>query len=419
MFSGQSDEFSYYESFAHDSHELQSVMSEGNKFAGFESGDPYCELDDVTRGVSIAQPHGLDTFWSTQKENSCMDSNSFFLPGGDYEYSCFEKGPFSAHSIFASESETFQLYHMPPITPSSEHFFFVPTTLFVKESSAQKIGNNLLDFLTSQVVASITKVTLQKYAIKAEVFVDGNSCMMKVRVYSHGEKYAVEVQRRAGDPFIFQSTFQLLSDHLDACLGSSSLETVTKQKPLAVPAPPVLETTEEFQEYPESSLELVAPLLAMATIAGLQAEAASALAKMANGGRSSAAPLLESPDQVASALTHLLASGQLDVVYPAACCMSGLAAFGEAGPLLAHQGLLEAAASQAISELAVAQGLVGTALARAVTDAVQCCAGCLTSASAAEVQKVLDTALKNETLTNCDALARTHLEQALFSTTSI
>jgi len=425
MFSDHSGEFAYYESFSGDSHELHSV-SESSKFAGFESGDPYGDLDDVTRGVSIAQPHGLDAFWSAQKESSCMDTNSFFLTGCDYEYSSFQTEPFcaklasnSAHGILAPESESFQVEHVPPTPPSSEHFFFVSTTLFLKDCSPQKIGNTLLDFFKSRVVASITKVRLEKYTVKAEVFADGHSCLMKARVYTHGDKYAIEVQRRAGDAFILQSTFQLLSDHLEASVGASFLETLEKKEKLpALPATPELDRSRELEDYPdESSVEVVTPLLAMATIAGLQAEAASALCKMANGGRTSAAPLLESPDQVASALTHLLASGQIDAIYPAACCVSALATFGEAGPLLAHQGLLEAAANRAVAELAVAQGLVGTALARAVTDAVQCCAGCLTPASAAELQKVLDMAIQNETLMNCDVLARTHLEQALYNTT--
>lgn len=422
MFGGQSSEFAYFESFTDHSHEFHSAIGEGSKFPDFESGDPYRELDDVTRGVSVAQPLGLDAFWPGQKE-SCMDRNLYFLTGNDYEYSSFEKGPLGVKtanssaqphgSSLAPDSEIFQAHHVPPSPPSSQHFFFVPTTLFLKNGCPQEIGNSLLEFFRSQVVASITKVTTAKYAIKAEVFVDGSSCMMKVRMYTHGDEYAVELQRRGGDAFILQSTYQLLSDHLRTCLGSISRETPKSEKPLALPAPPDLDRTEEVTE---SGLELVAPLLAMATIAGLQAEAASALAKMANGGRTAATPLLESPDQVASVLTHLLASGQTDVVYPAARCVSGLAAFGEAGPLLAHEGLLKAVASQALAELAVAQGLVGTALARAVIDAVQCCAGWLNSASAAEIQEVLDTGLKNEKLTNCDVLARTHLEQALFDT---
>merc|ERR1712224_634066 len=53
--------------------------------------------------------------------------------------------------------------------------------------------------------------------------------------------------------------------------------------------------------------EAIAPLLMMATVAGLQAEAASAL-------------------------TDLLASSCVDTVYPAARCVSDLAAFGRRIP---------------------------------------------------------------------------------------
>jgi len=338
-----------------------------------------------------------------------------------------EKEPFfdaptrsSTYGILEPESEVFKVRNLPPTAPSSQSFFFKPTTLFLKDCSPQKIGGCLLDFFKSQVVASITKVTLAKYAMRVEVFVDGKSCMMKARVYTHGDKYAVEVQRRAGDAFILQSTYQLLSEHLEARLGSSVLETLKKEKLPGVPAALDLDVSREFEGYPnESSLEVITPLLTMATIAGLQAEAASALAEMAKGGRTSAAPLLECPDQVAAALTHLLTSDHMDTIYPAARCVSGLAAFGEAGPLLAHQGLLQAAANQAIAELAKSQGLVGTALAQAVVDAIQCCAGIpglLSSSSAIEIQELLDSALQNESLANCDSMARVHLEQALFNT---
>merc|ERR1719240_37541 len=116
-----------------------------------------------------------------------MDSNSFFLTGSDFEYSCMEKAPFfsapissSANCMVVPQSDAFQVHHLPPAAPSSQNFFFVSTTLFLKDCSPQKIGSCLLDFFKSQVVASITKVTLEKYAMKAEVFVYGHSCMMKV-----------------------------------------------------------------------------------------------------------------------------------------------------------------------------------------------------------------------------------------------
>jgi hypothetical protein len=281
--------------------------------------------------------------------------------------------------------------------------------LFVEFCSPQQIGNSLVAFLSSEVVASITKVRLQKYSIKAEVFAEGKSCAIKLRVYSQESdgKYAVEVQRCAGDAFVLQSTFLLLTDFLQLHCGGVSVQG-DAPAPLARPALPELE---EDSEQDEDSAEVIAPLLMMATVAGLQAEAASALAAMVKEGRSSAAPLFEHPDQVATALTDLLATGCLNAVYPAARCVSDLAAFGEADLILAHHGLLPTMALQAVAELRTAKGFVGTALAQAVANAVQCCAGSLTLAVAKELRQVLDDALHDEVLKRNDVAFR-HLEQA-------
>lgn len=437
MFQGATGFYdSEFESYPQGSHELPFSMVEGSsKFTGLESGDPYREMDDTTRGVTMAQNHGVDSNWLagmndckpgsfSNKDSTCTENSLLF--GGGYEYSSFESGPLFSHfgSVWQPSSinltspvqQTFEAHHLPPCSPSNQHFFFAPSTLFVnQECSPQKIGNALLDFFTSQVVASVTKVRLEKYAIKAEVFVEGHSCVMKVRVYTHGDKFAVEAQRREGDAFVLQSTYSLLSQYLEARTSgvSAPVSESGKLKPLALLPPPEVDIHEEDAD---SHLEAISPLLAMATIAGLQADAASGLLELTKGGRTSAAPLLAAPDQVASALTDLLASGRTDAVYPAARCVSGLAAFGEAGPLLAQQGLLQEAAAQAVAELATASGLVGTALAQAVVDAIQCSAGSLTPAIAVEVQEVLDAGLRNEKMTTCDVLARAHLEQALFDT---
>lgn len=416
------------------SNELNFAVTEGSKFAGFGSGDPYCEMDETTRGVSMAQSHGADSFWLAgmndcnsgsflSKGPTCTDDSNLFLSGGGYDFPFFnaeqtyhQEMSCSAYSTTwqLPVEQSFEAHHVPPCPPASQHFFFVTTTMFLdQDCSPQKIGNGLLDFFTSQVVASVTKVRLEKYAIKAEVFVDGNSCLMKAKVYSHGDKYAVEVQRRAGDAFVLQSTFSLLSSYLEARCGKVSVQDIEYEKPLMLPPLPEADIHEEIED---NSHEVIAPVLAMATIASLQAESASILFKRVKEGRSSAAPFLSAQDEVASALTQLLASDSLDTVYPAARCVSELAAFGEAGPLLAHQGLLQEAATRAVTELTAAQGLVGTALAQAVVDAVRCCAASLTPATAFEIQEVLDAGLKNEKMMTCDVVARSHLEQALSDT---
>merc|ERR1711904_326860 len=153
----------------------------------------------------------------------------------------------------------------------------------------------------------------------------------------------------------------------------------------------------------------------MATIAGLQAEAASALAATVKRGRASVAPLLVAPDRVAYILKDLLAIGCLETVYPAARCVSDLAVRCQAESILAHHGLLQMIAIQAVAELRTSQGLVGTALAQAVVDALQCCSGSLTPVAARELQQILDDAMQDEML-RANPVAWTYLEQASFHT---
>jgi len=58
---------------------------------------------------------------------------------------------------------------------------------------------------------------------------------------------------------------------------------------------------------------------------------------------------------------------------------------------------------------------VGIALAQALADAIQCCAGSLTVVAARELQQVLDDAVNDELL-NANAVARMHLERAWYNT---
>eukprot|EP00746_Dinoflagellata_sp_MGD_P163023 gnl/MRDRNA2_/MRDRNA2_90858_c0_seq1.p1 gnl/MRDRNA2_/MRDRNA2_90858_c0~~gnl/MRDRNA2_/MRDRNA2_90858_c0_seq1.p1 ORF type:complete len:439 (-),score=105.84 gnl/MRDRNA2_/MRDRNA2_90858_c0_seq1:290-1606(-) len=422
-----------------DSNYLPDMLADvGLKFADIQlerlGSDPYYELDDTFRGVPTDQlmhpdPFQLHSVHLQDKLKSPLDKDNMSF---SWEYHGSQQpGTFDAINPFflqpfengwektnlassfdfsapVAECEGFREQHVPPSPPSSEHFNFDPYTLFVEGCSPQQVGNSVVAFLKSHVVASVTKVKLEKYSIRAEVFVEGASCAIKVRVYSYDGKFAVEMQRRAGDAFILQSTYRLLASFLEVHCGKISSQQDE-------PAPLVLRTPLEDEpnqiDIHGEGAEVIAPLLMMASFAGLQAEVASTLATTAKGGRVSAAPLLAAPEKVASTLKDLLSSGCLNAVYPAARCVSDLAALGEADPILAHPRLLQMMALQAVAELRTAHGLVGTALAQAVADAVQSCAGSLETAVAKELQQVLDDAMQDDVLKTND-VARMYMEQA-------
>lgn len=127
--------------------------------------------------------------------------------------------------------------HGPPHPPCSPNFTFGSHVFFVEGCCPHKIFNCLVAFLSSQVEVSGIKVRLAKYAVKAEVFVDGISCTVKARIYSYNGKYAVDTQRRAGDSFIFQSTRGLLMDFVKAQCGVtiSGHDDAMSQLPVELP----------------------------------------------------------------------------------------------------------------------------------------------------------------------------------------
>eukprot|EP00746_Dinoflagellata_sp_MGD_P168452 gnl/MRDRNA2_/MRDRNA2_99937_c0_seq1.p1 gnl/MRDRNA2_/MRDRNA2_99937_c0~~gnl/MRDRNA2_/MRDRNA2_99937_c0_seq1.p1 ORF type:complete len:439 (-),score=83.08 gnl/MRDRNA2_/MRDRNA2_99937_c0_seq1:469-1785(-) len=434
MFSGEYSEMFPYADIDGSLHDV--IDPPDLAFSSLECGDPYRECDDNTRGVPMGQPTNLDAFpvGSVDKSDffSGKDSKGpfTFYNEESWEYSLSEKcseseppflQPWRASSLPAWEvpntnisssiSTNFDEHHVPPRPPSSTHFFFAPTTFFVEGCSPQQIGKSLVAFLTTEIVASVTKVRPQKYSIKAEVFHEGMSCSLKVKVYSYDGQYAIEVHRQAGDAFVLQTTYHRLKAYITEKCGG-----VCGQRDASVLSTQRMLVGAESMEDDDTSVsEMIAPPLAMATVTGLEAEAASALAKIMKGGQRSAEKVLEVPDHTATALKSLLATGCVDTVYPAACCVSDLALLSKASSVLAQDGLLQTLALEAIAELRKSQGLVGIGLAHAVQVAVQCCVGSLTLSVARELQLILRDAINDELLQR-NAIACGHLEQAWLDT---
>merc|ERR1712241_559395 len=79
--------------------------------------------------------------------------------------------------------EQFKESDSPPQKPCDPFFKLELTTMYVSSSKSYDIGNKLLDFLATDVVSSVTKLTHKKFAIKAQVFVGSVMCAIKIRVY--------------------------------------------------------------------------------------------------------------------------------------------------------------------------------------------------------------------------------------------
>merc|ERR1719387_1805073 len=108
--------------------------------------------------------------------------------------------------------EKFQPGDVPPPQPRSKHFCFEPTTMYMKTDVPHTLGLGVLDFLDSQVVASVSKVNRKKFTIKVNAFLEDLMCSTKIRIWETAREeqgeFAVEFQRRSGDPFTFGDVYR-------------------------------------------------------------------------------------------------------------------------------------------------------------------------------------------------------------------
>lgn len=168
-------------------------------------------------------------------------------------------------------------------------------------------------------------------------------------------KWIVEFTRCSGCTFTFGAAYSLAADFLAGCCvvrqglpekGARDLAVA----PRAVPC----------DESERLGFEDLAPLLEMAGTMALQAEAAAALYKLANGGYTSALPLIDNPEEAGAALTQLLSSDCNDAAYPAACSLQALAENRSATPLVAAPGLLQALTYQVRAQNGAGAGVITT-----------------------------------------------------------
>jgi len=111
-------------------------------------------------------------------------------------------------------------FRFPPAVPSDPFFKLESTTLVVSTRSPWRIGELLLDFLSTWVVVYSLKVKPAKCSIKSRFLHDGIPCCLKIKVYSmDSTTYAVEVQRRSGDVVVFNEVFRALTGFLEVRLA--------------------------------------------------------------------------------------------------------------------------------------------------------------------------------------------------------
>jgi len=298
------------------------------------SDDLYADDDDVMRGCSMAHAPGLhDSLFAKPTDDGDFFSN--FMPHGlplkDGPSSSTPSAPLSLQS--SDCSWRFSESDVPPAPPKTEHFHFEATTSLITTKDVHKVANSILDFLDTQLIASVSKVRQHKYSIKVTMFLDHIMCTMKIRIWrveSKPNHYAIEFQRRAGDPFAFGDGYRqcvdfIISQYPGIISSGDPVAASGTEQQISMPQPPPnpIEGSERSDEELEAELFSVLDLAGMAQFPHLQAEAASALAKLACDDLCIARYL--SKAGVLDKLLPLLSCDSPNVVYPTARMLSAVA----------------------------------------------------------------------------------------------
>jgi len=290
----------------------------GDAFKGLPDMDFYREPDAVQKGVTLdSSNEALSSFFCHQH----VECGMFF------EQASIVRAPILSR---------FSNPDWPPRAPTDASFNFALTTLYVPSREPWTIGNLLLDFFAVEVVSSLSKVNRNKFAFKVDVFQNYTMCTMKVKVcHQEDGQFAIEFQRRQGDSIAFNNVFnkaaQFLKSHGLSDVSSEARSLVDlSPPPLPIQLASIVDET------------ALTALLDLATLTGspsLQAEAASALAEIAEDDAQCVLLCTEHALQDVMKLFHTSAP---EVDYPAARLTHLLARRQEAAPHFAQQGFLPA-----------------------------------------------------------------------------
>lgn len=157
-------------------------------------------------------------------------------------------------------------------------------------------------------------------------------CTLKVRVYDQGStRFAIEFQRRCGDPFTFNETFEkahaFLKKHLD--ITEAAPEPLTQFVSLL---PPGIGTVYSSDD---SDLMHILDMANSSNTEFLEAEAATVLSNMAAEGSINLCTT-----SVFQSIAKLLKTNSIQVAHPTSQLVWHLSQRAEAAPLFAANGLL-------------------------------------------------------------------------------
>lgn len=329
----------------------------------------------------------------------------------------------------ASNSISFEQVFDPPPHLESKHFFDADTMVRIKTRSPWKLGNTILEFFETHVVASISKVNKRKYTIKAQAFVDDVMSCIKIKIWksrssssilppvlprslppsippSLDEECIVQFLRKSGDPFTFGHLCAQACNFLKGRFPCYSVPEKFRE----------VENFSPFPLPPAGSVEPldgrdINPLLEMLNLpfANVQAEAASRLSEIAHEEPSAARFLCE--PAAFKQIERSLSATHLSVTYPIARLLSVLVLQRDAEHPLAEQDLLKAMIEKIGHDQT--EPIIRLELAKATSTAMRRCAPILSKERAEVLRRSLEQAIQDISQ-DCDSMhVKSSLEDAL------
>jgi hypothetical protein len=284
-------------------------------------GDPYAEQDLVTRQVpdDVAQMFAspmADGFGSLGVPSHDKFGLASKFEGMNIDRAFGDKGSINLEpSIIRAPSDRFKGSSPPPAKPGSNFFRYNRTTMFVDMSNSVEAANDITKFFEGE-IADI-KVNTTKWTIRVDGFVNQQPVGAKVRMYDEGQQLAIEFQRRSGDALQFGGWYRACYRWLERSFRVKGEEVDTQAEDSIPPAP------EEPQVEPALLAALVDDLAA-AEDAQIQRECVTNIHNVLQRvDLQNAINLMTA--EFRKSLARCLHSDQVEVAYPTAVLVSGIA----------------------------------------------------------------------------------------------
>jgi len=180
------------------------------------SGDFYTEDDVVRSAIHLNLCEG-----GLESCKPCDASFPLFADEG------IEKGSFEPKLQMKNTILEFKKGGCAPEVPTDIYFRFAESKIEVNDSTADNLGNQLIDIFSNKYTMRIIKTSLHKFSIKAES-TNPAWFVFKVRIYSKAPSHIVEFQRCKGDTVAFHQFFREVMGMLNR---SNAMEAVSLEPP--------------------------------------------------------------------------------------------------------------------------------------------------------------------------------------------